>query len=93
MKINSSLAELYIEGSYFLNGDADLYIQIPVSNLKKRDWTELSENITDRGHKGMNVFIHAKTDENGELRFKYDPLKKIKENEGLKKIKEKHSRN
>ena len=79
MKINSSLLEIYVEGNYNLDGNADLQIQIPVSNLKKRDWEELSDNITDKGQKGMNVFIHAKTDETGELRFRYDPLKKIKE--------------
>ncbi len=79
MKINSSVLELYVEGNYSLDGTADLQIQIPVSNLKKRDWEELSDNITDKGEKGMNVFIHAKTDETGEIRFRYDPLKKIKE--------------
>lgn len=78
MKINSSVLELYVEGSYFLDGKTDLLIQVPLANLKKRDWEEISTDIADKSEKGMNVFIHAETDEKGELRFKYDPLKKIK---------------
>ncbi len=89
MKINSSVMELYVEGSYFLDGKTDLFIQVPLANLKKRDWEELSTDITDNGEKGLNIFIHAATDENGELKFKYDPLKKIKSksNGVFKKIK------
>jgi len=79
MKINSSVLELYLQGSYRLDGKTDMHIQVPLSNLKKRDWEELSDNITDKGDKGVNVFIHAYTDDTGELRFKYDPLKKIKD--------------
>ncbi|MBL0340546.1 MAG: hypothetical protein IPP71_06280 [Bacteroidetes bacterium] len=88
MKVNTSVLEMYLEGSYFLNGKTDLDIQIPMANLKKRDWDELSKDIGDKGDKGMNVFIHAVTDDKGELKFKYDPLKKIKEknNTGFKKF-------
>lgn len=78
MKINSSVLELYVEGSYYLDGQTNLFIQVPLANLKKREWEEISTDISDKGEKGMNVFIHAHTDEKGELRFKYDPLKKIK---------------
>lgn len=79
MKINSSVMELYIEGSYYLNGNTDMRIQVPLSNLKTRDWSELSDNITDKGDKGVNIYIHAYTDEKGDLKFRYDPLKKLKD--------------
>ncbi len=79
MKVNSSVLEMYLQGSYFLDGKTDMTIQIPVGNLKKRDWDELSENVVDKGAKGMNVFINATTDKNGDIKFKYDPLKRIKD--------------
>ncbi len=79
MKINTSVMELYLEGSYFLDGKTDMRLQVPLSNLKSRDWSEISDNITDKGDKGMNVYIQASTDENGDLKFRYDPLKKLKD--------------
>ncbi|MBK9423451.1 MAG: hypothetical protein IPN54_04890 [Bacteroidetes bacterium] len=79
MKINSSVMEMYVEGDYFLDGKADMDIQVPLSNLQNRDWEEISENVTDEGEKGMNVYIKAETDEKGELQFKYNPLKKIRD--------------
>lgn len=79
MKINSSVMEMYIEGDYSLDGKADMDIQVPLSNLQKRDWEEISENVTDEGEKGMNIYIKAETDEKGELHFKYNPLKKIRD--------------
>lgn len=79
MKINSSVLELYVEGSYFLDGKTDMKLQVPLSNLKNRDWNEISGDVADVGGKGMNVYINAQTDSTGELRFRYDPLKKIKD--------------
>jgi AsmA-like C-terminal region len=79
MKINSSVMEMYVEGDYFLDGKADMDIQVPLSNLQKRDWEEISENVTDEGEKGMNIYIKAETDEKGELHFRYNPLKKIRD--------------
>ncbi|MBL7913461.1 MAG: hypothetical protein JNL49_00310 [Bacteroidia bacterium] len=79
MKINSSVMEMYVEGAYFLDGRADMDIQVPLSNLQRRDWEEISENVSDEGEKGMNVYIKAETDEKGELHFKYNPLKKIRD--------------
>ena len=76
--------EIYLEGSYYLDGKTDMDIQIPLSNLKARDWEELSENVTDHGDKGMNVYIHAATDEKGDLKFKYVPLKKLKDKRSRK---------
>ncbi len=86
MKINTSVMELYLEGSYFLDGKTDMKLQVPLSNLKSRDWSEISDNITDKGGKGMNVYIQATTDENGELKFRYDPLKKLKDKRSRKQL-------
>ena len=91
MKINSSVMEMYVEGHYALDGKTDMDIQIPLSNLKKRDWEEISENVKDEGEKGMNVYIKAETDNKGELQFKYNPLKKIREkrDESIQKFRDK----
>ena len=91
MKINSSVLEMYVEGHYSLDGKTDMDIQIPLSNLKKRDWEEISENVKDEGEKGMNVYIKAETDNKGELQFKYNPLKKIrdKRDESIQKFRDK----
>lgn len=91
MKINSSVMEMYVEGHYALDGKTDMDIQIPLSNLKKRDWEEISENVKDEGEKGMNVYIKAETDSKGELQFKYNPLKKIREkrDESIQKFRDK----
>ncbi len=78
MEINSSVLSLFVEGIYGINGNTDISIQLPVSNLKKRNKDYKPENSgADRGG-GISVFLRAKTAEDGTIKIKYDPFKRFR---------------
>jgi hypothetical protein len=80
MEINSSVLSFYVEGIYgFAPGaETDISIQVPVSNIKKRDKDYKPENQGANKGGGMSVFLRAKSNEDGTLSIKYDPLKKFR---------------
>ncbi|MES2332734.1 MAG: AsmA-like C-terminal region-containing protein [Bacteroidota bacterium] len=78
MEINSTVMSLFVEGVYGLNGNTDISIQVPLSNLKKRGKAYIPENAgADKGG-GMSVFLRAKTDDDGAIKIKYDPFKRFR---------------
>jgi hypothetical protein len=79
MEINSSVLSLFAEGRYSLSGtNTDMSIQVPLSNLKKRDADYKPENLgTDRSG-GMSIFLRAKSNPDGSIKIAYDPLKKFR---------------
>jgi hypothetical protein len=75
MEIQSSVMSLFVEGRYSKKGTTDLSIQVPLSNLKKRDDDYNPENIgVDKKKRG--IFLRGKPGEDGNIKFKLDLFKK-----------------
>lgn len=78
MEVQSSVLTLFVEGQYSLAKETDLSIQIPLSNLKKRDKTYKPENVGTDAKVGASVFLRARPDKEGKISIAYDPLKKFR---------------
>jgi hypothetical protein len=76
MKVESTVLTLYLEGLYSMDNNTDLTIQVPLSNLKRRDKTYKPESVADDGKVGPSVFLRAQTNEKGETNLSYDPFNK-----------------
>jgi len=63
---------MYIEGKFSMKNTTDLSIQIPLSNLKKRDSAYKPENTGIDKKDGMNVFIRGTPGPDGNVKFRYD---------------------
>lgn len=77
MEIQSSVLSAFVEGRYSLKDSTDLSIQLPLSNLKKRDKNYKPKNVGTDARVGPSVFLRAQT-ENGKTEITYDPLKKFR---------------
>jgi hypothetical protein len=75
MEIQSSVVALFIQGVYGFNSGTDISIQIPLSNLKKRDTDFKPENIGTDINLGPSIFLRAVDGANGKIQIKYDPFK------------------
>ena len=79
MEIQSNVLSMFVEGLYDLNGkQTDLSIQVPLSNLKKRDSTYIPTNKGINKNGGASVFIRAKPNDKGEMKFSYDLFKRFR---------------
>ena len=79
MEIQSNVLSMFVDGLYDLNGNGtDMSIQIPLSNLKKRNATYTPTNKGNRKDGGASVFIRAKPNDKGELKFSYDLFKRFR---------------
>jgi hypothetical protein len=79
MEIESTVLTMFIEGRYDLKDSTDLSIQIPLSNLKKRDQEIAPENIGVHAKAGASVFLRVRPDKNGKTAISFDPFKKLRE--------------
>ncbi|MEO7531843.1 MAG: AsmA-like C-terminal region-containing protein [Sediminibacterium sp.] len=82
MEINSSVLSLFVEGIYGVSGNTDISIQLPLSNLKKRDKDYKPENTGAERGGGMSVFLRAKTGDDGLIKIKYDLFKRFRKSAG-----------
>jgi hypothetical protein len=73
MEISSTAIRMYVEGTYSFAGNTDLSIQVPLHGQKK-DPAETPENKGVKTKTGMSIFLRAKDDKEGKLKFSYDPL-------------------
>lgn len=80
MEIRSSAISLFVEGLYSMKGNTDLSIQLPLSNLKKKKADYKPENTGVSKGGGASVFIRAKPDKKGEIKFSYDVLGRFRKN-------------
>ncbi|MCF0072497.1 AsmA-like C-terminal region-containing protein [Dyadobacter sp. CY261] len=92
MEIESNLLTLFIDGIYSFGNKTDINIQIPLSNLKKRDSTYVLDPNNPEKREGSKIFLRA-IDENGEvnikLAFRRKKKDKSKEDESeVKKLEE-----
>jgi hypothetical protein len=78
MEVQSSVVTLFLEGRYSLADSTDLSIQVPLSNLKKRDKTYVPENVGVDAKVGPSVFLRASKNKDGKMSISYDPFKKFK---------------
>jgi hypothetical protein len=76
MEIESSVLRLFVEGRYSLKNNTDLEVQIPLSNLRKRDKNYKPENVGVDSRVGPSVFLHVRKDNTGKTVIGYDPFKK-----------------
>jgi hypothetical protein len=77
MEIESSVLSLFVEGVYSLKGNTDISIQVPLSNLKKRDSAYKPENLGLDKNSGASVFIRARPGSDGTIQFKADLFNKF----------------
>lgn len=78
MEIESTVLTMFIEGRYDLKDSSDLSIQVPLSNLKKRDQDIAPENIGVDAKAGASVYLRVRPDKNGKTAITYDPFKKLR---------------
>jgi len=82
MEIRSTAFTLYAEGTYDTKTGTDMELQIPLSNLKKRNVDAPLESKGNDSKGGLSVHLRAKTGADGKLKVSWDPFRK-----GLKKAK------
>jgi hypothetical protein len=82
MEVASSVLNFFVQGLFSFKDDTDLSIQLPLSNLKKRDENYVPEKIGVDENAGASIYLRAKAETGTEkVKIMYDPLKKgIKEN-------------
>jgi hypothetical protein len=78
MEIQSTVFSFFIEGIYSMRGNTDLSIQVPLSNLKKRDENYNPENIGTDKKGGKSLFLRGRTGSDGNVNFKLDLFNKFK---------------
>lgn len=83
MEIQSTVLTLFLEGKYSLDNDTNLSIQVPLSNLKKRNKDYVPKNVGVDAKVGPSVYLLAKTAADGKTDITYDGLR-------LKDKKKKH---
>ncbi|MHA4809279.1 hypothetical protein ACX0G9_14300 [Flavitalea flava] len=76
MEIQSTAFSLFTEGFYDWKKGADLSIQVPLSNLKKRKTDNPLTNKGTNSKTGVSLRLRAKTGEDGKLNISWDPFKK-----------------
>jgi hypothetical protein len=84
MEIQSTVLSIFLEGRYSLDNDTNLSVQVPLSNLKKRDKDFVPKNVGTDAKVGPSVFLLAKTDEKGKTDISYNGLR-LKEKPEKKK--------
>jgi len=73
MEISSTAVNMFVEGTYSFADNTDLSIQVPLHGQKK-DGDEAPKNKGVNAKTGMSVFLRAKDDKDGKLKFSYDLL-------------------
>jgi hypothetical protein len=70
MEIQSTAISMYLEGQYDIYGkNTDMIIQVPFSNFGKRDEAIPLKNKGVDAKTGMSIWINAKNNEQGEIKF------------------------
>ncbi len=81
MEIQSNVLSMFIEGVYSMKKTTDLSIQIPLSNLKKRDKDYTPENVGTDKKGGTSVYIRGTPGADGNIKFRYDLFNKFRDKE------------
>jgi AsmA-like C-terminal region/Protein of unknown function len=78
MEIESNVLSMYVEGIYSMKGNTDMLIQVPFSNLKKRDSDYIPENKGVDKMGGPSVNIRGKPGADGNIQFKLELFGKFR---------------
>ncbi|CAN5321262.1 hypothetical protein BH10BAC4_BH10BAC4_02540 [soil metagenome] len=78
MEIESSILTLFLEGRYSLGDSTDLSIQVPLSNLRRRNKDYKPENVGVDAKVGPSVFLRAHQNKDGQMVIVYNMFKKFK---------------
>ncbi|MEO7263614.1 MAG: AsmA-like C-terminal region-containing protein [Ferruginibacter sp.] len=76
MEIQSTVMGLFVEGLYSQKGNTDISIQVPLSNLKKKDADLNPVNIGIDKKVGSSIFLRGRPGADGNVQFKLDLFKK-----------------
>ncbi len=85
--IHSNLLKMEMNGFYGFSGETDLYLRIPISNLSKIHPDALSKIADTAQIEGTSIYLHAKSDDQGKVKFKYDPMKRLRDKRAARKEK------
>jgi hypothetical protein len=83
MEIASSAMTLYVQGVYSLRNNTDISIQVPLSNLKKRNGDYRPKNEGTNVKAGPSIFLRAKPDRNGNIKVGLDLFKKLRKDKDV----------
>ncbi len=78
VEVESSVLSLFVEGRYSLGDSTDLSIQVPLSNLKKRDKYYKPQNVGVDAKVGPSVFLRAHQNQEGKMVIVYNIFKRFK---------------
>ena len=78
MEIQSSVMSMFIEGIYNKKGTTDLSIQVPLSNIHKRDADFNPENIGADKKGGSSIHLRGRPGPDGNIKFKLDLFNKFR---------------
>ncbi len=82
MEVQSSVLSFFAEGLFSQRGNTDISVQVPFSNLKKRETDYKPENIGIDKKGGRSIFLRGQPGDDGNIKFKLDLFKRYqKENE------------
>lgn len=76
MEIQSSVLTFFVEGLFSQRGNTDISVQVPFSNLKKREADYKPENIGVDKKGGRSIFLRGQPGSDGNIQFKLDIFKK-----------------
>ena len=74
MEIRSSAFTLYAEGTYDTKTGTDMELQIPLSNLKKRNVDAPLESKGNDSKGGLSVHLRAKTGQGWKVEDQLEPF-------------------
>lgn len=80
MEIHSTVLTMFVEGIYDVKKGTDFGIQVPLSNLAKRDEDAELKNKGVRSKTGVSLHLRAKTGEDGKAKISWDPFKRALKN-------------
>jgi hypothetical protein len=60
-------------------GNTDIRIQVPLSNLKKRDENYIPKNLGEGKKAGTSVFLRGTPGKDGNIKFKLDLFNKFRD--------------
>ncbi|MGI8952197.1 MAG: AsmA-like C-terminal region-containing protein [Chitinophagaceae bacterium] len=78
MEIESTVFTAFVEGTYSLQNNTDISIQVPLSNLKTRDENYDPKNKGTKAKVGSSIYLRARSDKNGGIKFGLDLFRRFR---------------
>ena len=74
-EIQSNAVHLFLEGIFSFGNDTDLWISIPLDNIRKRDLSIIPEKQS-YGASKRKIHLESRSDKKGAIKFKFFLTKK-----------------